>query len=45
MEFTTGQIEDAMTKVIKLLANLSTEEEYAVSSFRNMKDLLSKFIG
>ena len=30
VEFTTGQIEDAMTKVIKLLANLSTEEEFAL---------------
>ena len=33
-----------MTKVIKLLANLSTEEEFAVDAFKSMNELLSKFI-
>lgn len=28
-EFSAGNIEDAITKIVKLLANLSTEEEYA----------------
>jgi hypothetical protein len=28
-EFGSGNIEDAITKIIKLMANLSTEEEYA----------------
>ena len=28
-EFSQGNIEDAVTKIVKLLANLSTEEEYA----------------
>lgn len=28
-EFGSGNIEDAITKLIKLMANLSTEEEYA----------------
>ena len=44
MEFTTGHLEDAMTKVIKLLANLSTEEQVALDAFRTMRDMLSKFI-
>lgn len=43
-EFTTGQVEDALTKVIKLLANLSTEETVALDAFRGMKDFLSTFI-
>ena len=43
-EFTTGHLEDALTKVIKLLANLSTEEAVALDAFRAMKDLLSQFI-
>ena len=34
-----------MTKVIKLLANLSTEEQVALDAFRSMKELLSKFVG
>lgn len=34
-----------MTKVIKLLANLSTEEEFAHEDLRQMKDLLGEFIG
>jgi hypothetical protein len=28
-EFSAGNIEDAITKIVKLMANLSTEEEYA----------------
>lgn len=28
-EFSQGNIEDAITKIVKLMANLSTEEEYA----------------
>ena len=36
MEFTTGHLEDALTKIIKLLANLSTEEEFALSAFNSM---------
>lgn len=43
-EFTTGHLEDAMTKVIKLLANISTEEEVALKAFKSMPDLLSTFI-
>ena len=33
-----------MTKVIKLLANLSTEGEVAVAAFRTMPELLSSLI-
>lgn len=33
-----------MTKIIKLLANLSTEEEVALEAFCSMKELLSQFI-
>ena len=29
-ELTQGSIDDAVTKIVKLLANLSTEEEYAL---------------
>ena len=43
--FTTGNLEDALTKVIKLLANLSTEEVVALDAFRAMPQLLSKLIG
>lgn len=28
-EFNAGNIEDAITKIVKLVANLSTEETYA----------------
>lgn len=35
-EFSAGNLEDAITKVVKLIANLSTEEEYA------QNNLLSK---
>ena len=43
-EFTTGNLEDALTKIIKLLANLSIEESVACQEFHQIKDLLSKFI-
>ena len=45
-EFSTGNLEDALTKIIKLLANLSTEEKIASSEFSEIKklDLLEKFI-
>ena len=43
-EFTTGSLEDALTKVIKLLANLSTEEVVALDAFRSMPDHVEKFI-
>ena len=32
-EFSAPNIEDAITKIVKLLANLSTEETYAMSTF------------
>ena len=32
-------MEDALTKVLKLLANLSTEEEVAEAAFRAMPDI------
>ena len=32
-EFTTGHLEDALTKIIKLLANLSIEESVAYDEF------------
>lgn len=35
-EFTSGGLEDALTKTIKLLANLSTEEEQAVRDLQDM---------
>ena len=45
LEFTTGHLEDALTKVIKLLANISTEEEIALNAYTSMpNELLSKFI-
>ena len=43
-EFTTGHLEDALTKVIKLLANLSTEESIAYDEFHKMLDQLNEFI-
>ena len=33
-EFSAGNIEDAITKIVKLMANLSTEEEYAQSMLK-----------
>ena len=32
-EFTAPNIEDAITKIVKLLANLSTEENFALIAF------------
>ena len=32
-EFTAANIEDAITKIVKLLANLSTEEQFAQQGF------------
>ena len=40
-EFTTGHLEDALTKVIKLLANLSIEESVAYEEFHQMQELLN----
>ena len=37
-------MEDALTKVIKLLANLSTEEEVADAAYRAMPELTSTLI-
>jgi len=44
-EFTTGNLEDALTKVMKLIANLATEEESSISSLQLVKssDVLSDF--
>ena len=33
-EFSAGNIEDTITKIVKLMANLSTEEEYAQSKLK-----------
>ena len=44
MEFTTGHLEDALTKIIKLLANLSTEESVAFAEFHQTKTLVGKLI-
>ena len=35
-EFTTGNLEDALTKIIKLLANLSIEESVACKEFHQI---------
>ena len=45
-EFTTGNLEDALTKVIKLLANLSTEESVALQEFHKpgIKQLVITFL-
>ena len=44
-EFSTGNLEDALTKILKLLANLSTEEKAAATEFQNLKMLfLGKFV-
>ena len=39
-----GNLEDALTKILKLLANLSTEEKAATTEFVQQKILLGKFI-
>lgn len=43
-EFTITSIEDAMTKIVKLLANLSTEEYFAQSALIGIKSLVQRFI-
>lgn len=43
-EFSTGNIEDALTKLIKLLANLSTEEQYAHAQLVSKKEQIQLFI-
>ena len=43
-EFSAGNIEDAITKIVKLLANLSTEEQYAQNQFFNEKDQVKEFV-
>ena len=43
-EFTRTSIEDAMTKIIKLLANLSTEEYFAQAGLISNKALIQRFI-
>ena len=43
-EFTTGHLEDALTKIIKLLANSSIEESVAYEEFHQMQDQLNKFL-
>ena len=43
-EFTITSIEDAMTKIVKLLANLSTEEYFAQTGLNNIKELIQRFI-
>ena len=49
-DFTKGNLEDALTKVVKLLANLSTEEGTAISEFSTegnqskLKEFLSKML-
>jgi hypothetical protein len=44
-EFSTGNLEDALTKILKLLANLSTEEKQASTEFQNLKMLfLGKYV-
>ena len=37
-EFSAGNLEDAITKVVKLLANLSTEEQYASNNLVGLKE-------
>ena len=39
-----GQKLSKLTKVLKLLANLSTEEDVALDVFKEMRDPLSAFI-
>ena len=43
-EFSTGNLEDALTKILKLLANLSTEEKAAATELLQQKALIGKFI-
>lgn len=43
-EFSAGNIEDAITKIVKLLANLSTEEEFAKIGLVVEKETICDFI-
>ena len=43
-EFSAGNIEDAVTKMVKLLANLSTEEQFAQKNLMQDKDAVQLFI-
>jgi len=44
-DFTSGNLEDALTKVMKLIANLSTEEKTATRDLQSVRDqaLLADF--
>lgn len=44
-EFTQGNLEDAVTKIIKLFANMATEEQVANSEFTKHKETLGEFVG
>lgn len=43
-EFTAANIEDAITKIVKLLANLSTEEQFAQQGFQSESGKVKQFI-
>lgn len=43
-EFSAGNLEDAITKVVKLIANLSTEEQYAQINLLNEKETIQMLI-
>ena len=43
-EFTQGNLEDAVTKIIKLFANMATEEEVAKAEFTKHKETLGEFV-
>ena len=43
-EFSHGNLEDAVTKIIKLFANLATEEEVASQEFQTHKEPLGEFV-
>lgn len=43
-EFTHGNLEDAVTKIIKLFANLATEEDIALPEFQRLKEPLAQFV-
>lgn len=44
-EFSAGNIEDAITKIVKLIANLSTEEEFAQKKLQEQLPLVQSFVG
>lgn len=43
-EFTQGNLEDAVTKIIKLFANMATEEVVAAAEFTKHKETLGEFV-